>query len=55
MSNEQRQTLIQLIHTHHYSICRAAKMVGIYYPTAKAINKVYLREDRVEKKSFRNT
>lgn len=55
VSNEQRQMLIQLIHTHGHSISRAAKVVNIYYPTAKAINKVYVRENRVQKKTFRST
>lgn len=55
VSNEQRQMLIELIHKHGHSISRAAKSVGIYYPTAKAINKVYVREHRVQKKTFRST
>lgn len=55
VSNEQRQMLIQLIHKHNYSISHAAKIVDIYYPTAKAINKVFMRENRIEKKTFRST
>ena len=55
VSNEQRQMLIELIHKHGHSISRAAKSVGIYYPTAKAINKVYVREHRIQKKTFRST
>ena len=47
VSNEQRKMLIELIHKHGHSISRAAKSVGIYYPTAKAINKVYVREHRI--------
>ena len=47
VSNEQRQTLIDLIHSQGHSISRASKSVGIYYPTAKAINKVYIRENRI--------
>jgi hypothetical protein len=35
------------------SIVRAAEATAIYYPTAKAINKVYKREHRVQKRSFR--
>lgn len=46
---------MSLIHNNGYSISRAAKMVNIYYPTAKAINKVYLRENRIQKKTFRST
>jgi hypothetical protein len=29
-------------------------MINIYYPTAKAINKVYIQENRVRKKSAQN-
>ncbi len=32
---------------------KAAEATGIYYPTAKAINKVYKRESRVQKRAFR--
>lgn len=35
------------------SIVKAAEATGIYYPTAKAINKVYKIEHRVVKRSFR--
>jgi hypothetical protein len=35
------------------SIAKAAQMTDIYYPTAKAINKVYLKENRTQKKAFR--
>ena len=28
-------------------------MTGIYYPTAKAINKVYKKENRIQKRNFR--
>jgi transposase len=55
VSNEQRLLLVQLIHKEGHSISTAAKMAQIYYPTAKAINKVYLRENRVNKKTFRST
>jgi hypothetical protein len=51
--NELRKSLIDLIHTKGYSIAKAALVTGIYYPTAKAINKVYLRENRTQKKAFR--
>jgi transposase len=52
VSNEQRQILIRLIHKNGYSISKAAKIVNVYYPTAKAINKVYLKENRIKKKSY---
>ena len=35
------------------SISSAAKRQGIFYPTAKAINKVFKTEGRVHKKAFR--
>lgn len=44
--NEQRKLLIELIHNKGYSISKAAMMTKIYYPTAKAINKVYIKENR---------
>ncbi len=44
--NELRKQLIELIHIKGYSIAKAALTVGIYYPTAKAINKVYVKENR---------
>lgn len=54
--NELRRKLIDLIHnngTECVSIARAAQLTGIYYPTAKAINKVFMREQRTQKKAFR--
>ena len=35
------------------SISKAAQSCYVYYPTAKAINKVYERENRIDKKSTR--
>lgn len=55
VSNEQRKRLLELIYQHSYSISRAAQELKIYYPTAKAINKVYKRERRVLKKTYRTT
>ena len=51
--NELRKQLIELIHNKGYSIAKAALATGIYYPTAKAINKVYVKENRTQKKAFR--
>jgi hypothetical protein len=51
--NESRKLLIDLIHNNGYTISKAASLTKIYYPTAKAINKVYLRENRTQKKAFR--
>ena len=53
VSNEARKELIRLIYEEQYSIVKAAEATGVYYPTAKAINKVYKRESRVQKRSFR--
>lgn len=54
VSNSQRQELIRLIHDEGYSIVEAAKEVNIYYPTAKAINKVFRKENRIDRKAFRD-
>ena len=53
VSNDARKELVRLIYEENYSIVKAAEATGIYYPTAKAINKVYKRENRVQKRSFR--
>lgn len=53
VTNEQRKELINLIYNEGYSIAKAAFQTGIYYPTAKAINKVYKKEKRVQKRNFR--
>jgi transposase len=53
VSNEARKELIRLIHEEGMSIVKAAEVTGVYYPTAKAINKVYKNENRVQKRSFR--
>ena len=52
-----RKRLIELIHhvpeAERMTIAKAAQITGVYYPTAKAINKVYMREQRTQKKAFR--
>ena len=53
MTNDQRRELIRLIHKHGLTIARAAEILGIYYPNAKAINKVYLKEKRIVKRTSR--
>lgn len=50
VTDEQRQLLIHLIHTQELSITAAARQVGIVYPTAKAINNVFLTQNRILKK-----
>jgi molybdenum-dependent DNA-binding transcriptional regulator ModE len=51
VSNAHRKQLITLIHEQGYSISQAAKLTDIYYPTAKAINRVFKNENRIAKKS----
>jgi hypothetical protein len=51
--NEKRYELIRLIHQENMSIAQAAEKTGIYYPTAKAINKVFKQEKRTQRRSFR--
>ena len=41
--DSKRKLLIQLIYEKGMNISKAAKHAEIYYPTAKAINKIYLR------------
>lgn len=53
VSNEQRRKLISLVHVKKMSIVKAAKLTGIYYPTAKVINKVFKSENRIQKRDFR--
>ena len=51
--NERRRQLIQLIHEQGMQIIQAAEVLDIYYPTAKAINMVYTRVGRIDKKAHR--
>jgi hypothetical protein len=51
--NPDRLKLIYLIHNMGMTITDAARATKIYYPTAKAINKIYTRELRVDKKAHR--
>ena len=50
----KRQELIELIYEKGMNISQAAKVAGIYYPTAKSINKIYLNEKRTCKKIHRD-
>ncbi len=45
--------LVRLIYEEGQSIRQAAIASHIYYPTAKAINKIYLAEKRIDKKQHR--
>ena len=42
VSNEKRRIVIDLIMNQGMSIAQAAKEAQVYYPTAKAINRVFL-------------
>jgi hypothetical protein len=48
-----RQTHDDLIHKTNYSIDQAAKMTGIPYDNAKAINRTYMREERIQKIDYK--
>jgi hypothetical protein len=52
--DSKRKELIHLIYNKGMNISRAAKQAEIYYPTAKAINKIYLKQNRICKKTNRN-
>ena len=53
VTNDQRKELVRLIHEENMSISQAAAKVNIFYPTAKAINKVFKKEKRVQKRYHR--
>ena len=53
VSNEQRRLLVKLIYEKGMNISQAAKAADIYYPTAKAINKIYQKQNRTNKKIHR--
>lgn len=53
VTNEQRRLLVKLIYEDGLSIRQAAKGSNIYYPTAKAINKIYIAEKRIDKRQHR--
>ena len=53
VSDERRRELIRLIYEDQLSIRQAAIQQNISYPTAKAINRIYKHESRIEKKKVR--
>lgn len=53
VTDTQRIDLIRLIHQEAYSIAKASKATGIPYDNAKAINRTYLKERRVNKINYR--
>lgn len=52
--DEKRLELIELIHNKGMNISKAAQIAKIYYPTAKAINKIFVKSNRICKKTNRN-
>lgn len=50
LTNKQRMELCRLIHVEGLTIKEAAKVSGIPYPNAKAVNKIFEREKRTQKK-----
>ena len=50
LTNKQRMELCRLIHEEGLTIKEAAKVSGIPYPNAKAVNKIFEREQRTQKK-----
>jgi len=52
--DSKRQELIYLIYEKGMNISKAAQKAKIYYPTAKAINKIYIRQNRICKKTNRD-
>ncbi len=53
LSNLQRSELCRLVHEEGLTIKEAARMTGIPYPNAKAVNKTYEREQRTLKKHLK--
>ena len=54
-NDDLRRQLIVKIHVQNMSIFRAAQELNIKYATAKAINAVYLKENRIKKKQHYDT
>ena len=53
VTDQQRSQLVKLIHEQNYSIARASKATNIPYDNAKAINRTYTREQRVQKINYK--
>ena len=53
VNDERRHELIRLIHEEQIPIRQAAMRINISYPTAKAINRIYKNEGRIDKKKVR--
>jgi len=53
VTDDQRRDLVRMIHNEGHSIASAAKIAYIPYDNAKAINRTYLKEKRVNKINYR--
>lgn len=53
VTDEQRAELVRLINEEGFSIAKAAKRTDIPYDNAKAINRTYRKERRVNKINYR--
>ena len=52
VTDEQRKELVRLIHHHNYSIAKASKATDVPYDNAKAINRTYIKENRINKINY---
>lgn len=52
VTDEQRNELVKLIHKEKFSIAKASKATNIPYDNAKAINRTYMKEERVKKINY---
>lgn len=52
VTDDQRRELVRLIHEHNYSIAKASKATDVPYDNAKAINRTYLKENRIKKINY---
>lgn len=53
MTDKQRKDLVNLINNKNYSIAKAAKETDIPYDNAKAINRTYTKEKRIQKINYK--
>ena len=49
--NEKRHQIVKLINEDGMTVAEAAKAVDVFYPTAKAIQQIYSRTGRIDKKN----
>lgn len=49
VTNTARSNLLRLIHVQGLSITNAARLIGIPYDNAKAINRTFIKQGRINK------